>query len=182
MLGATDVLREEHQTIKAALDFAERIAAKISQDGELPSENMAKFMEFIHLFVERCHHSKEEEILFPLLGKRGIPVEGGPVGMMLIEHDRARGLIEEMSAATEGGITRDTAERWTRATWNYSDLMHNHFYKEEEILFKMADRVLGPEEQSSMTEDFKRLENEKIGPGRHEQLRAMVEELIAQNQ
>lgn len=182
MRGATDVLREEHQTTKGALDFAERIAAKISRDEEVPSEKVAKFMEFIRLFVERCHHSKEEEILFPLLGKRGIPVEGGPVGVMLIEHDRARGLITEMSAATEGGITRDTAERWTRAAWNYSDLMHNHFYKEEEILFKMADRVLGLEEQSSMVEDFKHLENEKIGPGRHEQLRVMMEELIVQNQ
>lgn len=181
MLSATDTLRQEHGTIKGALEFAERIAAKMNGEQEVSSENLATLMEFIRLFVEQCHHSKEEEILFPLLEEKGIR---GPLGVMLMEHDRARVLIEEMSTAAADGIphmSQDSAKRWTRAAWNYSDLMYEHFYKEEEMLFKMADHVLSAEEQASIAQAFQRIENEKLGAGRHEQLRTTMAQLIAQN-
>lgn len=181
MPDATDVLRQEHQVIKGALGFAERVAAKINKEQEVKSENLAKLMEFIRLFVEQGHHGKEEEILFPLLEQKGIPAGGGPIGVMLMEHDRARVLIYEMSAAAESAASPDSAKRWTRAAWDYSDLMYEHFYKEEEILFKMADRVLSAAEQVSVVQAFNRLESEKLGQGRHEQLRASMAELIAQN-
>jgi hemerythrin-like domain-containing protein len=179
--GATDVLRQEHQTIKGALGIAERIAAKINRDEEMPSANVAKLMEFIRLFIEQCHHSKEEEILFPLLEKKGIPANGGPLGVMLMEHERARVLIEEMSVTAGNALGHPSAKRWMRAAWDYSDLMYDHFYKEEEMLFKIADRVLSQEEQAAIAGAFKLLEDERIGPGKHEQLNAMIEELIAKN-
>lgn len=181
MQNATEVLRQEHQTIKGALGFAEKIAAKINRGEEMPSDGVQKLMEFIRLFVEQCHHSKEEEILFPLLEKKGIPADGGPLGVMLTEHDRARNLIEEMSTAAAGGTDRDSAKRWMQATWNYSDLMHDHFYKEEEMLFRMADRILSEEEQVAVASEFERLESIKVGDEKHDQLRAMIEKLISQN-
>ena len=181
MQNATDVLRQEHQAIKGALGFAEKIAAKIKQDEDMPRDGVQKLMEFIRLFVEQCHHSKEEEILFPLLEKKGIPADGGPLGVMLMEHDRARNLIEEMSAAATDGTDSDSARRWMQAAWNYSDLMHDHFYKEEEMLFRMADRVLSQKEQAAAAVEFKRLDIEKIGEAKHDQLRAMMEEMIAGN-
>ena len=145
----------------------------------MPLDGVQKLMEFIRLFVEQCHHSKEEEILFPMLEKKGISAEGGPIGVMLMEHDQARNLIEEMSAAATDGADRDSAKRWMQAAWNYSDLMHDHFYKEEEMLFRMADRALSQQEQAAVAVEFKRLESEKIGEGKHDQLRAMMEEMIA---
>jgi hemerythrin-like domain-containing protein len=45
--------------------------------------------------VHQWHHGKEEEILFPLLEKKGIPADGGPLGVMLMEHGRARALIND---------------------------------------------------------------------------------------
>ncbi|MGH9344393.1 MAG: hemerythrin domain-containing protein [Terriglobia bacterium] len=180
---ATSVLRQEHESIRAMLDFTEGVSGKMSRGEPAPPEVLAKVMDFIRLFVDQCHHSKEEEILFPMLEKKGIPTSGGPLGMMLMEHDRARGLIQEMSEAVEAYNpgSQGPGERWTRAAWDYSDLMHDHFGKEEEVLFRMADNILSPEEQAALASGFERLEKEKIGPGRHEQLRAMMVELISQN-
>ena len=62
MQNATDVLRQEHQTIKGALGFAEKIAAKINRGEEMPSDGVQKLMEFIRLFVERCHHGKDDQL------------------------------------------------------------------------------------------------------------------------
>ena len=47
------------------------------------------------LSVHQWHHGKEEEILFPLLEKKGIPADGGSLGVMLMEHGRARALIND---------------------------------------------------------------------------------------
>lgn len=59
--------------------------------------------------------------------------------------------------------------------------MYDHFGKEEEVLFRMADNVLSAEEQAALASDFEKLEKEKIDPGRHEQLHAMMAELVPQN-
>ncbi|MGH9449461.1 MAG: hypothetical protein ACRD11_02880 [Terriglobia bacterium] len=59
--------------------------------------------------------------------------------------------------------------------------MQEHFGKEEEILVRMADDVLSPEEQAAISVDFERLEREKIGPGRHQEIEVVMKKLIAQN-
>jgi hemerythrin-like domain-containing protein len=180
MTTATEVLKEEHHTIKAMLELMERVAEKTNQGQQLSPEVMANLMEFIRLFIDQCHHSKEEEILFPSLEKKGVPAAGGPLGVMLMEHDRARVLIHEMNAETASGCSSPASlKRWTRAAWDYSDLMYEHFHKEEEILFRMADRVLSSEQQASMVKEFDQLANGKTGPRKHAQLRTMMEELIA---
>jgi hemerythrin-like domain-containing protein len=181
MATATEVLMEEHRSINGMLEFMERVAEKANQGQRVSPEVMAKLMEFIRLFIDQCHLSKEEEILFPSVEKKGVPAAGGRLGVMLMEHDRARVLIHGMNAETANGSSSpESLKRWTRVAWNYSDLMYEHFHKEEEILFRMADRILCSEEQASMVKEFDQLENSKIGPGKHAQLRAMMEELIAE--
>ena len=182
MITATGILRREHQSIKEALNFAEGVSIKIERGEQIAVEILAKVTDFFRLFVDRCHHSKEEAVFFPRLESRGVRTWGGPLGMMLMEHERARGLIQEMSEAAEAyRLDGGTAgKRWARAAWDYSGLMQEHFGKEEEVLFRMADRVLNPEEQDAIITDFENLKTEKIGRGKHQEIEAMMKALIAQ--
>lgn len=183
MVTATRVLRGEHQSIREALNFAEGVSIKIERGEQAPPEVLSKVMDFIRLFVDRCHHSKEEDVLFPMLESKGVSTTNGPLGVMLMEHDRARALIQEMSEAAEAYKANDGAAgaQWARAAWDYSGLMQEHFGKEEEILFRMADNALDSEEQGAMVIEFQKLENEKLGSGKHKELEAMIKDLIAQN-
>ncbi len=181
MPGATKLLKQEHRSIRVALDFAERMTSWIERGEDVSSEALARLMEFIHLFVEQCHHAKKEKIFFPALESKGVSTEGGPIGVMLADHERARALIQEMKGAVEKykhGLPK-SGERWARAAWDYSGLMQEHFGKEEEILFRMADSVLTPEVQGVIVADFQRLEEESCGPGKHEELRAWMRELAS---
>lgn len=101
MAATTQVLRQEHQVIREALNFAEGLSIRFEDGEPVPIEVLARVMDFFRLSVRRCYHSKEEEIFFPLLESRGVRTSGGPLGMMLMEHDRARALIEKMSEAAE---------------------------------------------------------------------------------
>ncbi len=183
MVTATRVLRREHQSIRGALGLAEHISVRIERGEQSPPGVLAKVMDFFLLFVDRCHHSKEEDVFFPLLESRGVPTSGGPIGVMLMEHDRARGLIQEMSEAAEAYEADGEAagKRWARSAWDYSGLMQEHFGKEEDVLFRIADNLLSPEEHGAVVARFERIETEKLGPGRHEELEAMMKELIAKN-
>ncbi|MGH9328063.1 MAG: hemerythrin domain-containing protein [Terriglobia bacterium] len=183
MVRATGVLRREHQSIREALNFAEGVSVKMEGGEQSPPEVLAKVMDFFRLYVDRCHHGKEEEVLFPLLEKKGMSTSSGPLGVMLMEHDQARALIQEMSEAAEAykADGESAGARWARAAWDYSGLMQEHFGKEEDLLFRMADNVLGPEDEEAIAAGFKQVEKEKIGPEKHEELEATMRDLIARN-
>lgn len=182
MATATRVLKAEHQTIREALNFAEGVSVKIDRGGQPSPDVLAKVMDFFQLYVDQCHHKKEEEVLFPLLEQKGMSMESGPLGVMLLEHERARGLIQEMSEAAEACKTdgAKAGKQWAHAAWDYSGLMQEHFGKEEEILFRMADNVLAPEEHDAVVIQFEKLEAEKIGRRKHQELADMIKNLIAE--
>lgn len=108
---------------------------------------------------------------------------GGPLGVMLLEHNRARALIQEMTEAAEAyKADGETAgKRWARAAWDYSGLMQEHFGKEENVLFRIAENVLNPEEEAAIAAGFENLEKENIGSQKHEELETMMKEITAQN-
>jgi len=48
----------------------------------------------------------------------------------------------------------------------YIDLLHQHIFKENNILFKMADSKLSETEQKQLLEQFDALENKELGKER----------------
>ena len=51
---------------------------------------------------------------------------------------------------------------------NYPRHLTQHIEKENMVLFPMADAYLSKETQERLVKDFERLEEEKVGAGRHE--------------
>ena len=56
-------------------------------------------LEFFTVFVDKCHHGKEEELLFPALEQIGVERDKGPIGVMLKEHQQGREYVQKMKAA-----------------------------------------------------------------------------------
>jgi len=140
------------------LERGEKVSLSIFQEG----------VEFVQTFADRCHHSKEENIFFPLLQQRGIPKEG-PIGVMLYEHDLGRGYIRGLSEGIQKLEKGDASARQkvldnARA---YVELLHGHIWKEDNILFPMADQVLSDADQQSLLKKFEEVEKE-MGEGTHE--------------
>ncbi len=89
-MEATRCLRDEHQVILRVLDRFEIALALSEESGEVPRATYQPFLEFFRGFADLCHHCKEEDRLFPVLEKNGVPREGGPIGVMLYEHQLGR--------------------------------------------------------------------------------------------
>jgi hemerythrin-like domain-containing protein len=52
--------------------------------------------------------------------------------------------------------------------------------KENNILFRMAEQMLTPEEQTSLAAEFEKAEIEKMGTGTHERLHTRMGQLLAE--
>ena len=177
-MNATDQLRAEHEGIMNMLDILERISEQMASGRAANLGHLDRIIEFLSVFADKCHHGKEEDILFPALEKVGIPKEGGPIGVMLAEHDHRREEIRSMRKALEelrGG--RDANEDFLKAARAYIGLLRSHIAKENDVLFVMAERNLSREEQARLLEAFETMEREKIGEGRHEAFHALLDEL-----
>lgn len=182
MATATAVLKHEHDAILRMLDVAEELAHRLRRDEAVAPEMLKELSEFFQLFADRCHHAKEEQLFFPLLEQKGIPRAGGPIGVMLAEHEEGRALVRKMaeSADAYGHGERAAGSRWAEAARQYSDLLSQHILKENNVLFGMAERVLSPVEQHGLVESFERLEIEKMGAGTHERLHRVMDRLVAE--
>ena len=175
----TEILKHEHQIILGVLDVAERDATAIAGGAPVDVDRMAKFVDFIRTFADKCHHAKEEDILFVRMGDKGFPREAGPIGVMLHEHDLGRAHVAAIiantaaAAAGDGDARAQVVEHLT----GYASLLRQHIYKEDNVLYPMADQAFSEEDQSALSADFERVERDEIGAGVHEKYEALAREL-----
>jgi len=182
MKSATQVLRDEHEVILKMLDVLETIAHRMDAGAEIPGGVLDDLHEFFTQFADRCHHCKEEELLFPVLENKGMPRIGGPVGCMLVEHDQGRELVQTMHGNAKGCVAGDKAAKsaWAEAARGYAVLLRNHIWKENQILFRMADQLISEQEQEVLFAEFARVGEEKMGAGAHARLHEMMEKLVGE--
>jgi len=173
---ASEPLKDEHEVILRMLRVLEVASSKVEKGDHVPTEVFTNVVDFIRTFADQCHHGKEQDTLFPLMGKRGIPTHGGPIAVMLMEHDEGRRLAKSMADSIDGYEAGDKARARTliESARNYASLLQQHIYKEDNILYPMGDRVLTPQDNKELLEQFERIEERVIGEGKHEYYLNMV--------
>lgn len=70
-MQTTDTLQAEHVGVLRVLDQLERAVDGAQRGAKLPADIFRDIQEFFDVFVDRCHHSKEEAELFPQLEAHG---------------------------------------------------------------------------------------------------------------
>jgi hemerythrin-like domain-containing protein len=175
----TETLKHEHKIVLLVLTGAEREARSIQAGSGAHVEEIEQMVDFFRTFVDRCHHGKEERHLFPAMHGKGMPLEAGPLAVMLHEHDLGRAAVRVIAGALdrvkhgEAAAGPDLAD----ALLGYVELLRNHISKEDNVLFPMADRILPAEEQGDLAVLFDKVEEEEIGAGVHEKYHELAHRL-----
>ncbi|MEW5967185.1 MAG: hemerythrin domain-containing protein [Pseudomonadota bacterium] len=84
------------------------------------------------------HLAMEEDVLFPAFEAR-TGMQSGPTAVMRMEHAQMRELMDGLAQAVEA----NDATRFLGLSETLNMLMQQHNLKEENMLYPMADRVLG---------------------------------------
>jgi hemerythrin-like domain-containing protein len=178
-MKVTQELKNEHRGVELMLRILTAVSERLGRGEALQIQHMEGIMEFLTIFVDKCHHGKEEEFLFPALEAAGVPREGGPIGVLLNEHEQGRQLVARLKGFVAGYRSGDpqAGAGIQRAAKEYVDLLNQHIAKEDNVLFPMADAKLDAARDTILFEDFEKLESERIGVGKHEAFHALLDQL-----
>ena len=144
----TAVLRDEHRLILEVADALDQLTSGAAGGDTLDFDAIERCITFFRLFADACHHSKEEDLLFPELEKSGLPHDSGPIAVMLDEHSQGRILVRSMADAITGARAGDPTRRaeLIAAAGGFIALIVAHIAKENGVLFNMADgMIVGPD-------------------------------------
>lgn len=180
-MKATQQLMDEHRGIEQMLRILEAVSSRLDAGEQVDQKDLEGMVEFIQVFADRCHHGKEEDLLFGAMNRKGIPSESGPIAVMLHEHGEGRSYVKGLAdaVAAYGRGDKSAAAKISSNARGYIALLRQHIGKEDNILYPIADSRFSAEEDSALLEAFDKLENERIGPGRHEAFHAMLDSLTS---
>jgi hemerythrin-like domain-containing protein len=138
-------LRKDHDVILKVIDSLEEKIGSFRDNGSIDVAFLRGFLDFGSTFIDKCHHAKEEHCLFPCLEKRGIPRMGGPIGVMLMEHETGRMILRKIRESLENyleGGQRTVLDEIINLCSDYIQLLRQHIYKENNVLFPLGDNVI----------------------------------------
>ncbi len=124
-----DILVAEHEMIERAMAVLKTELEKLIEL-EHDGVTLHRALDFLLEFGDKIHNTKEERFLFPLLIERGIP-EGGPIQVMLMEHQAERQILGIMTDKLEKLMEMTPADReeFSRQGAEYLTIRANHIWK-----------------------------------------------------
>ena len=177
-----ETLMNEHRLIEKVLGSLETLASAPNPGGGSARATIARFAEFFREFADRCHHGKEEDLLFEALQRHGMPREFGPIRVMLDEHEVGRSCVRVLSTSGggDGPVGDDEWERVRAAAARFIAMLRQHIQKEDNILFRMATENLPESVLRDLERRFAEFERDEMGDDAHQRLHALAEALASE--
>jgi len=164
------IIRHEHGALSAMLRSISLLLAEHRKRGTLPDFALLRAMVFyVDEFPEKLHHTKESQLLFPMLRRRSAEAvavldrldrdhAGGEHAIRELEHLL---LGFEMMGGTVHGDER--RERFEAAFAKYIDFYLEHMRIEETEILPLAERVLSVEDWKALDLAFMQNRDPLVG-------------------
>jgi hemerythrin-like domain-containing protein len=164
----------EHRLIERMIKVMKGEVETISRTGEARPQFIDEAVDFIRTYADRCHHGKEEDILFRQLSERKISDRHKQVVAELVqEHAQARTLTGRLVAAKDRYVLGDTAafDEISAIMWELVRFYPIHIEKEDRHFFIPCMEYFSEHEQDVMLETFGEFDRTLI----HEKYRSVIE-------
>ncbi len=173
-----DFLIAEHEMIERAMAVLKSCLDNMDETMARPVQ-MVRALDFLLEFGDKVHNRKEEENLFPLMQERGIPVQGGPLGVMLQEHEMERNLLQNMitRAPSLAELPAEEVARYRQEGYDYLRVRAEHIWKENDVLYPMGRQVLLDEDNQKLLDAFVGINRETYGDQADRHFEEMVTEV-----
>ena len=139
---STASLRRDHDLIEKVIKAMESTIQLLNDGKQIPESILLPVIDFSKNFTDVCHHSKEENSLFPALEQAGMPRNMGPIAMMLMDHERSREIGKEMENSAKDYISSGNSAKLISDMQQYVEHITEHLWKENNRLFMMAEARL----------------------------------------
>ena len=146
-------LMVEHRLIERAIALLEKESARIRSTGLVDVAFVLSTVDFIRTYADRCHHGKEEDILFRDLKKRKLSQEHARVLKELEEeHRKGRQVVGGLVAAQERYLKGDKTaiDEVARLMDVLVEFYPKHIEKEDKHFFIPCMAYFTKQEQETM--------------------------------
>ena len=166
----------EHRLIERMVRLMKEDLTRISETGRIDPVFIDVAVDFIRSYADRCHHGKEEDILFRDLGKKQLSSEHKMVmDELMEEHVYARKTTRRLVSAKERYIQgdKDAIEEIMACLGELTRFYPAHIEKEDRRFFIPCMDYFSKQEQAAMLQQFWQFDRKLI----HEKYRLVVEQL-----
>lgn len=152
-------LVQEHDYILKVVQALKAIGKKLQDDSFFDEKLLRDIIAFMREYADECHHAKEEDLLFPALIDAGVPEAGCPIGGLKGEHAKGRTLVGML----EDGVNlysskpQEALAALKRAIDGVVTLYPDHIWKEDQMVFPVAERLLREGRMTGLGQAFSRV-------------------------
>lgn len=178
-MSATADLRSEHVGVGRMLDIMDAMAGCVRTGTPLDTSDLAQMVEFLRVFVDQCHHTKEEELLFPAMRAANRESTEETIVILRADHAKGREAVAWIATAAQRLAEGDESASTELADVisGYSRLLRAHILREEADCFDAADHELPMAVQDELNAGYERIERDVVGEGVHEAFHALLDRL-----
>jgi hemerythrin-like domain-containing protein len=166
----------EHRLIERMIALLARVQERIETKNEVDPFLVDAAVDFIHIYADRTHHGKEEDILFKILETKELsPPDRLLMTELIQEHvlgrKTTRELVEANARYRDGDTTALAAIADSLGT--LVNFYPKHIEKEDKVFFPAYMAYLSQEEDHEILNAFWEFDRKMI----HEKYGAVVEQL-----
>ncbi len=147
----------EHRLIERVIALMDRARGEAETNREINPPFLRTAADFMTNYADRCHHGKEEGILFRRLeGKPLAEPHQEMLRRLLEEHKLARRKVAALKAATESFTGGDPKALCTitRTLRDIVEMYPAHIIREDTEFFRPCMGYFSPAERDQMVQDF----------------------------
>ena len=180
---STASLRRDHDLIEKVLKSMAATVQLLESGKAVPAPILNQVVDFTKNFTDVCHHTKEEESLFPALQSAGLPSRMGPIPVMLMEHRQSREIATEMEGRAREYLESGEHGPLAASMRRYVQHVTEHLWKENNRLFMMAEARLQHDASrvSGEMDQIERRQLEEIGRERahYERMASVLDGMVS---
>ncbi len=155
----------EHRLIERMIRLMEAQREKIHSEGKADPVFIETAVDFFRTYADRCHHGKEEDILFKALEKKNVKEEHRRIVNELIEdHKFGRKTVKELLEANaryrQGNV--EAREDIRALLGVLKDFYPQHIIKEDKHFFFPCMDYFSKSERETMLADFYEFDRKMI--------------------
>jgi hemerythrin-like domain-containing protein len=141
-MTATEDLRSEHGGVGRMLGIMDAMAGRMRAGVRTDEGELAQMIEFLRVFIDQCHHAKEEQLLFPALRTTNVALVEGTLDILTAEHATGREIVARIASAADRLSDEEGAAsaQLVQAMAEYTKLLHAHIRREESESSRRAQR------------------------------------------
>ena len=169
-------LMHEHRIIERMLAILTKHLEAAGSTGPVDTAVIDAGIDFLRTYADRCHHGKEEDILFRELAAKEIDHEiADAMAGLIADHIYGRSLVKTLEDATrryaeDASPARAEVISTVKALLDFYPV---HIAKEDKQFFKEAFTYFNEAEQAEMLREYDEFDRALI----HEKYVSLVEEL-----